>query len=135
MADADKEGIHVILDEDDDEQRYVELEEDEFDETQDENYIQQYEGEGNEDTYEVIEDPYKSQYHQNQGEHISNATEYENQENHYLYVNENQYELEINVKQQQSTSKKAIFNLNLGEFTVDEDAQNPEEYQKAESQR
>lgn len=127
LADADKEGIHVILDDDDDERGYVKLDDDEFEEMPVENYIQKYEADGTEESYEVVEDPDELQY-----EPINNSHD----EDHYEYVNQSQYEPAVNVKQDNSTSKKAIFNLNLGEFTVDEDhASNSVEFQNSDSHR
>lgn len=112
------------------------MDHDEFEEIPVENYIQQYEEDGTEESYEVVEDPDELQYDQYQNEPINNSHDYKNDEHHYEYVNQSQYEPAVNVKQDNSTSKKAIFNLNLGEFTVDEDhASNSEEFQNSDSHR
>lgn len=138
LADADKEGIHVILD-DDEEQCFIELEDDEF-EKHEEKYIQQYQQvEDHGEAFEVVEhteDSQHSQDHPVQNDHTGYISHYPNQEHQYGYEKPRHYEPEIAIKQENYDGKKAIFNLNLGEFTVDEDpASHPEEFQNSGGNR
>lgn len=134
LADADKEGIHVILD-DDEEQCFIELEDDEFEEQHNDRYIKKYQQEEDcGETYVVVEDTEESQHSQNhvQNDHTNYINHYTNQEHQYSYGNPRHYEPEIAIKQENYDGKKAIFNLNLGEFTVDEDpSSHPDEFQNS----
>lgn len=124
LADADNEGIHVVLDDDED-RCFIELEEDEFQESQDGVENDQEGEEGGEEVYEVIDDSYD----ESNGEHVTYKNQYENE-------NVTHYEPIININQEKNNTKKAIFNLNLGEFTVDDDVTpNPDEFSNVEDHR
>lgn len=75
-----------------------------------------------EETYEVFESTEDNQYDESQSEYADYANQYPNQVNQSEFGDQSQSEHVNDVKQGEYGTKKAIFNLNLGEFTVDEDA-------------
>lgn len=107
LANADKEGVHVLLDDNE----FVELEDDEFCQTQEDNYEHRdHDVESNENAYQMVDVADDSQFSEHQNEHANFV-------NHYVIHSENQYAHENHTKQK---NVKGNFNLNLGEFSVDD---------------
>lgn len=115
LENADREGTHVIFN-NEDQPCYIEL--DEFQEGEEYELV--------EETDNIFTENVDSQ------SQITYEHHYGNQENQSeYYENEDNYQVEV-----EHNSKKAIFNLNLGEFTVDEDAVSQSvQYQKAKGHR
>lgn len=127
LNNADEEGLHVLLEDDGEEHCYVEINNSQYEGgTSTVSYIQEYqESEENGEIFEVAESTEEIQYEES--EEISYVTQHPNQADH-AYGSQSKYKSVIDNKQKGNT-KTAIFNLNLGEFTVDEDATpQPEEY-------
>lgn len=134
LDNADNDGIHVVINDED--QCYFRTEEEPEENSDDESTEEYEDADMDDEAYEIIEEGETQQYEESQDEYLNNDGQYVDQQNQYEYVNESNFEDTNTTSVEHNTlgTKKAIFNLNLGEFTIDDEAISHQEYVQSETQ-